>query len=75
MGVWAETSIPFPTFHFQLVPLIPYSTIAETILVRTLIFSIFTHVENELFKTNNNVATTNLTTTFGTVCSFSAASC
>ena len=37
---------PFPEFHFQLVPLIPYSAIAKTILLRTLIFHIFTRVEN-----------------------------
>ena len=37
-------------FYFQLLPLIPYSAIAKTILVRTLIFHIFTRVENQPLK-------------------------
>ena len=33
-------------FHFQLVPLVPHLAIAKTILVKSLIFNIFTRVEN-----------------------------
>ena len=44
-GLLAE---PFREFHFQLVPLIPYSEITITIL--TIIFHIFTHVENQPLK-------------------------
>ena len=40
-------TIPFQEFHFQLVPLIPFSAIAKTILVSTLSFHIFMRVENE----------------------------
>ena len=36
--------------QFQLVPLIPHSAIAKTILVRSLIFHIFTRVENQPLK-------------------------
>ena len=37
-------------FQFQLVPLIPNSAIAKTILVRSVIFHILTRVENQPFK-------------------------
>ena len=51
MGLPSETySIPFREFHFQLVPLIPYLAIANTILVRSVIFHIFTRVEKRFFK-------------------------
>ena len=43
-------NIPVHDFHFHLVPLIPYSAIAKTILVRSLIFHIFTRVENQPLK-------------------------
>ena len=47
MEVWKETSRldPFDEFHFQLVPLIPYSATAKTILFRSSTFHIFTRVE------------------------------
>ena len=53
MGRTLET-IPFPEFHFQLVPLVPYSAITKSILVRTLIFHIFTLVENQPSKQRLN---------------------
>ena len=43
-------TIPFHEFQFQLVPLIPYSAITKTILVRFLIFQMFTSVENQPLK-------------------------
>ena len=49
MGVWAEP-IPFREFHFHLAPMIPYSAIAKTILVRSIIFLFFTRVENQPLK-------------------------
>ena len=52
MGISLETSrlSPFREFQFNLVPLIPYSAIAKTILVRSLIFHIFTSVEYQPLK-------------------------
>ena len=41
---------PFREFKFHLVPLIPYSAIVKTILVRTRIFHIFTRVKNQPLK-------------------------
>ena len=41
---------PFHEFQFPLVPLIPYSAIAKKILVRTLIFHIFTYLKNQPLK-------------------------
>ena len=43
-------TIPFCEFQLQLVPLIIYSAIAKTILVRSLIFHIFTLLKNRLLK-------------------------
>ena len=40
----------FNGVYFHLVPFIPYSAIAKTILVRPLIFHIFTRVENQPLK-------------------------
>ena len=54
MRVWTETSrlsyILFHEFHFQLVPLNPYSVTAKTILIRSLIIHIFTRVEDQHLK-------------------------
>ena len=41
---------PLREFHFQLVPLIPYSAIPKTIHVRTIMFQIFPRVENQPLK-------------------------
>ena len=41
---------PFHEFHFHVVLLIPCSAIAKTVIVRSLIFYIFTHVENQPLK-------------------------
>ena len=43
-------TIPFREFQFQLVPLIPSLATVKTILVRSLIFPIFTRVENQPLK-------------------------
>ena len=43
-------TIPFREFQFPLVLLIPYSAIGKTILVRSLSFHIFMHVENQPLK-------------------------
>ena len=40
-------TIPFREIQFHLVPLIQYSAIAKRILVRSLIFDMFTLVENQ----------------------------
>ena len=48
MGV--SWTFPFCEFQLQLVPLIPYSAIAKTILVRSRIFHIFTRAENQPIK-------------------------
>ena len=65
MGEWAEPSrlSPFMT-PLHLVPLIPYSAIAKTVLVRSLIFQIFTRVENQpltqRLKQKRRIIVTNL---------------
>ena len=41
---------PLYLFHFKLDPLMPYSAVAKTILVRSLIFHIFKRVENQPLK-------------------------
>ena len=48
----SETSRPFLVreFQFHLVPLIPYSAIAKTILVRTLFLNIFMLVNSQPSK-------------------------
>ena len=46
-GVWAESSRLIPLFSSVL---IPYSAIAKTILVRSLIFHSLTRVENQPLK-------------------------
>ena len=53
---WTEPSmtIPFREYHFQSVHPI-YSTIAKRTLVRTLIFHIFTNVENKLLKLKRRI--------------------
>ena len=43
-------TIPFRKVHFQLVSLIPYSAISKKILIRSLIFHVFTRVENQPLK-------------------------
>ena len=43
-------TIPFDEFKLHLVPLIPHSSIAITVLLRSLIFRIFTRVENQPLK-------------------------
>ena len=43
-------TIPFYEFQYHLVPLIQYSAIAKTILVRSLSFHIFTRAENQPLK-------------------------
>ena len=52
VGVWAETSkiSPFMCSIFYVVPLIPYFAISKTILVKTLIFFIFTLVDIKTWK-------------------------
>ena len=53
MGEKSEPSRLSPSFcefQLQLVLLIPYSVIAETILVRSPIFHIFSRVENQPIK-------------------------
>ena len=47
-------SIPFREFQLQLVPLIPHSAIPKTILVKALIFHIFTRVENKPLNNDKN---------------------
>ena len=49
MGRTLETN-PFREFYFQLFPSIHHSAIGKTILVRSLIVRIFTHVENQPLK-------------------------
>ena len=43
-------AIPFHEFQVHIVPLIPHSAIAKTIFIRSLIFYIFTRVENQPLK-------------------------
>ena len=43
-------TIPFHEFQLQLVPLIPHSAIDKTVLLKSLIFHIFTRVENQPLK-------------------------
>ena len=54
MELSSETSyrlfILFHEFQIHLVPLTPYSVIPRTILVRSLIFHIFTRVEYQALK-------------------------
>ena len=50
MGRTLQT-IPFREIQFQLVPLIPYLAIAKTIVFRSLIFHIYTRVENKPYDT------------------------
>ena len=57
-------TIPFHEFQLHLVPLIPDSTIAKTVLLRSLIFHIFKRVENQplkqQFKQKRRIILTNI---------------
>ena len=57
--IWGlHMTILFHEFNFQLVLLIPYKTIATTILIRSLIFHIFTCCGKSTFKTTIKTKTT-----------------
>ena len=47
---FTDRTLLFREFQFQLVPLIPFLAYAQTILVRSCIFTYFTRVENQPLK-------------------------
>ena len=49
-GMARTQTIPFYEFQLHLVPLIPLSAIAKTVLLRSLSFDIFISVENQPLK-------------------------